>query len=149
MALSTAVLTGCGGGGDDDPKAADGTPTGAAKPAEKGPAYQGAALPGYGARAAWSLDTDGTAPGVLDLGGVLLFARDASGAYLTDASVDGEPADVNTVLYASDEPEKLTLEFRDARTGAMRKTLAVTAESVEGVTWKDGVPAVAVGTSAT
>lgn len=148
-AVSMALLTGCGGGGDDDPKAAGGTPTGAAKPAEKGPAYQGAALPGYGARAAWSLDTDGTAPGVLDLGGVLLFARDASGAYLTDASVDGEPADVNTVLYASDEPEKLTLEFRDARTGAVRGTLAVTAESVEGVTWKDGVPAVAVGTSAT
>ena len=145
---SMALLTGCGG--DDTESATGGKDAEAAgKPAASGPAYRGAALPGYAPKAAWSLPTDNRELGVLDLGQVLLFAKDASGEYLTDATVDGEPDDVNRVLFSSDEPEKLTLEFRDARTGAVTKSLAVTAQSVEGVTWKDGTPAIAVGTSAT
>ncbi|MFJ2233459.1 hypothetical protein [Streptomyces sp. NPDC087859] len=147
LSLSMALLTGCGGEGGTESAGGGGKATG--KPVASGPAYQGAALPGYARKAAWSLPTDNPELGVLDLGEVLLFARDASGAYLTDASVDGEPDDVNRVLFASDDAEKLTLEFRDARTGAVTKTLGVTAQSVEGVTWKDGAPAVAVGTSAT
>jgi hypothetical protein len=43
----------------------------------------------------------------------------------------------------------VTLEFRDAKTGAVRKTLKVTTDSVERVTWQGGAPAVAVGTTAT
>ncbi|MGW7209306.1 hypothetical protein [Streptomyces sp. NPDC054837] len=147
LSLSMALLTGCGG--DDGTESAGGGGKATGKPVASGPAYQGAALPGYARKAAWSLPTDNPELGVLDLGEVLLFARDASGAYLTDASVDDEPDDVNRVLFASDDAEKLTLEFRDARTGALTKTLGVTAQSVEGVTWKDGAPAVAVGTSAT
>ncbi|MEV7884901.1 hypothetical protein ACWD3I_08415 [Streptomyces sp. NPDC002817] len=147
LSLSMALLTGCGGDDGTESAADGGKATG--KPAASGPAYQGAALPGYAQKAAWSLPTDNPELGVLDLGGVLLFAKDASGAYLTDASVDGEPDDVNRVLFASDEAEKLTLEFRDAKTGAVTKSLGVTAQSVEGVTWKDGAPAIAVGTSAT
>lgn len=154
LALSLALLTGCGGDDSETTtgKDADGSASGGAasgKPAADGPAYKGAALPGYAGQAAWSLPTDTASLGVLDLDGVLLFAKDASGAYLTDAQVDGEPSDVNRVLFSSDEPEKLTLEFRDAKTGAIRKTLKVTGESVEGVTWKDGAPAVAVGSSET
>ncbi|MER6179376.1 hypothetical protein [Streptomyces sp. NPDC001652] len=146
LSLSMALLTGCG---DDGTESAGGGGKAAGKPVASGPAYQGAALPGYARKAAWSLPTDNPELGVLDLGEVLLFARDASGAYLTDASVDGEPDDVNRVLFASDEAQKLTLEFRDARTGAVTESLVVTAHSVEGVTWKDGAPAIAVGTSAT
>ncbi|MEU5320512.1 hypothetical protein AB0G67_27730 [Streptomyces sp. NPDC021056] len=147
LSLSMALLTGCGG--EDGTESAGGAGKATGKPVASGPAYRGTALPGYARKAAWSLPTDNPELGVLDLGEVLLFARDASGAYLTDASVDGEPDDVNRVLFASDDAEKLTLEFRDARTGAVTKTLGVTAQSVEGVTWKDGAPAVAVGTSAT
>ncbi|MFD3836030.1 hypothetical protein ACFWWC_07175 [Streptomyces sp. NPDC058642] len=147
LSLSMALLTGCGG--DDGTESAAGGGKATGKPVTSGPSYQGAALPGYVRKAAWSLPTDNPELGVLDLGEVLLFARDASGAYLTDASVDGEPDDVNRVLFASDEAEKLTLEFRDARTGTVTKALGVTAQSVEAVTWKDGAPAIAVGTSAT
>lgn len=154
LALSLALLTGCGGGDTEsatDKGAGGSASSGAAsgKPATDGPAYQGAALPGYAKQAAWSLPTDTGSLGVLDLGGVLLFAKDASGAYRTDDQVEGEPSDENRVLFSSDEAEKLTLEFRDAKTGAIRRTLAVTGESVEAVTWKDGAPAVAVGTSET
>ncbi|WP_369171055.1 hypothetical protein AB5J49_25800 [Streptomyces sp. R28] len=154
LALSLALLTGCGGGDAETTtdKGADGSASqGAAsgKPAADGPAYKGVALPGYAEQPAWSLPTDTASLGVLDLGGVLLFAKDASGAYLTDAQVDGEPTDVNRVLFSSDEAQKLTLEFRDAKTGAVRRSLKVTGESVEGVTWKDGAPAVAVGSSET
>ncbi|NNN31327.1 hypothetical protein HLK59_13305 [Streptomyces sp. S3(2020)] len=148
LSLSMALLTGCGGG-DGTESAADGGEKPSGKPVASGPAYQGAALPGYARKAAWSLPTDNPELGVLDLGAVLLFARDASGEYLTDATVDGEPDDVNRVLFSSDEAQKVTLEFRDVRTGAVTKTLGVTAQSVEGVTWKDGAPAIAVGTSAT
>lgn len=154
LALSLALLTGCGG--DDSEKTTgkgtDGSASGGAasgEPAADGPAYKGVALPGYAKQAAWSLPTDDASLGVLDLGGVLLLAKDAGGAYLTDARVGGEPSDVNRVLFSSDEAQKLTLEFRDARTGAVRKTLQVTGQSVEGVTWKDGAPAVAVGSSET
>lgn len=154
LALSLALLTGCGGDDSEttNGKGADGSGSGGAasgKPAADGPAYQGVALPGYAAKAAWSLPTDTASLGVLDLDGVLLFAKDASGEYLTDDQVDGEPSDVNRVLFSADEAEKLTLEFRDAKTGAVRSTLKVTGESVEGVTWKDGAPAVAVGSSET
>ncbi|MFE7274152.1 hypothetical protein [Streptomyces sp. NPDC057623] len=154
LALSLALLTGCGGDDTENTtgKGGDGSgSSGAAsgKPAADGPAYKGVALPGYAKQAAWSLPTDNASLGVLDLDGVLLFAKDASGEYVTDAQVDGEPSDVNRVLFSSDEAEKLTLEFRDARTGAVRGTLKVTGESVEGVTWKDGAPAVAVGSSET
>ena len=150
LALSMALLTGCGG---EDTNAGDGGTGGSGSgsgsgsdKAPSGPAYSGPALPGYAEQAAWSLAGD---PGALDLGGTLLFAKDASGAYLTDASVEGEPAEENRVLYSSDEPEGITLEFRDAKTGAVRKSLKVTAESVEATTWKGGAPAIAVGTSET
>jgi hypothetical protein len=151
MALSLALLTGCGG--SDSGSGADG---GTGEPASKGSgaaaqgaAYKGPALPGFAKKATWSLDAD-AAPGVLDLGETLLFAKDSEGKYLTDAVAAGESDQGdNRVLFSADEPEPVTLEFRDAKTGAVRKTLKVTTDSVERTTWQGGAPAVAVGTSAT
>ncbi|ANP52285.1 hypothetical protein J2Z21_009742 [Streptomyces griseochromogenes] len=53
------------------------------------------------------------------------------------------------MLYSSEEAEPLTLEFRDVKTGAVRKALKVRAKTVEAVTWRHGAPAVAVTSSTT
>jgi hypothetical protein len=168
LALSLALLTGCtavdggapdGGGKKPGPS---GRPTGTAA----APAYDGPRLPGFAAKPAWSLATGRTAPGVLDLGGTLVFARDASGAYLKDFDdakaflepdtwADGggyreaAPQGPNRVLHLSEAPQPLTLEFRDTRTGKLRASLKAATDSVTLTGWRDGAPAVAVGTSRT
>ncbi|MGW3202947.1 hypothetical protein [Streptomyces sp. NPDC001135] len=143
MSLSLALLTGCGGGGGT--AGGGGRATAHAPAAEdtvKGPAYKGPALPGFAARAAWSLPAEGTsAPGVLDLGSTLLLAKNAHGGYASTLT--------EGMLSDSDEAEPLTLEFRDVKTGAVRKALKVRAKTVEAVTWHDGAPAVAVTSSTT
>ncbi|MFI9255732.1 hypothetical protein [Streptomyces sp. NPDC053069] len=145
MSLSLALLTGCGGDGGGDATAGGDkatAPAPAAKGAVKGPAYRGPALPGFAARPAWSLPAEGTsAPGVLDLGSTLLLAKDARGDYA------GTPTE--GMLSDSEEAEPLTLEFRDVKTGAVRKALKVKARTVEAVTWHDGAPVVAVTSSTT
>ncbi|MFB6876453.1 hypothetical protein [Streptomyces sp. NPDC056323] len=143
ISLSLALLTGCGGA---DGTAGSGTATAPAQAADdtvKGPAYKGPALPGFAARPAWSLPAGDAAPGVLDLGSTLLLAKDAQGDYESSGGL------TEGVLHSSEEADPLTLEFRDGKTGAVRKALKVRAESVEAVTWHDGASAVAVTTSAT
>ncbi|WP_406331635.1 hypothetical protein [Streptomyces sp. NBC_00203] len=157
LVLSLGLLTGCGSGdaanegGSDGNGNGNGAASGGGK-AAAGPAYKGPQLPGLARQAAWSLPaTDGGGtPGVLDLGDTLLFAKDADGAYLSDNEAQGEPENAkNRVLFFADEPESLVLEFRDAKTGALRKSLKVKTDMVSATTWHDGVPAVAVSTSAT
>ncbi|KOG28249.1 hypothetical protein AQJ84_15685 [Streptomyces resistomycificus] len=152
VVLSLALLSGCGGADADTagkaPKAsgsADATP--AAAPS--GPAYTGPALPGFAPKAAWSLPGEGHFR-ALDLGGTLLFAKRANGEYLSDndPSTLVEPTRA-LFTYDTDEPEPLTLEFRDAKTGAVNKTLKVTAGSIERTTWHGGTPAIVVATAST
>ncbi|UUU23857.1 hypothetical protein [Streptomyces sp. DSM 40750] len=168
LALSLVLLTGCSGGSDDgddkgdaEKSAGPGGGTGSAV------AYDGPRLPGFAAKPAWSLPAAGgdAGPGVLDLGGTLLFARDASGAYLGDFDDSdvfshpnkwestgpdyGEVRDPNRVLHISEAPQPLTLEFRDAKTGEVRRSLKATTDSVTLTTWHDGARAVAVGTTGT
>ncbi|MEU2712204.1 hypothetical protein [Streptomyces sp. NPDC007205] len=144
MSLSLALLTGCGGGGGHG-TAGGGkatAPAPAADDAVKGPAYRGPALPGFAARPAWSLRAKSTsAPGALDLGSTLLLAKDAQGDYASTPT--------GSVLSDSEEAAPLTLEFRDVKTGAVRKALKVRARTVEAVTWRGGAPAVAVTSSTT
>lgn len=144
VALSLGLLAGCGGGGDG--AAGDGGEgkgaVSAAGGAVKGPVYRGPALPGFAAKAAWSLPSGGTsAPGVLDLRSTLLLAKDAQGHYASTLS--------EGMLFDSDAAAPLTLEFRDVKTGALRKALKVRAKTVEAVSWRDGAPAVAVTSSTT
>ncbi|BBC35202.1 hypothetical protein SGFS_064960 [Streptomyces graminofaciens] len=169
MALSLALLTGCSGGGSE--KAGEGSAgkaeetSGGGATAAAGPAYEGPELPGFAREAAWSLASDGDqGPGALDLDGTLLFAKDARGAYLPDLHDDDAfldpdawdsgyakrtPQGPNRVLYLSETPQRLTLEFRDAKTGKVRGTLKATTDSVTLTTWRDGTPALAVGRSET
>ncbi|TQE40504.1 hypothetical protein [Streptomyces ipomoeae] len=173
LVLSLALLTGCSGGGSDDGDDSGKGDGGAQRTTGPGgdatagaAAYDGPRLPGFAAKPAWSLAADGDkAPGVLDLGGTLLFAKDASGAYLTDfddtdAFKDPEawgdngydepaPQGPNRVLHLSEAPQPLTLEFRDTKTGEVRKSLRTKADLLALTTWNDGIPAVAVGTSGT
>lgn len=168
LALSLAFLTACtagsDGGGDTEGGGKKSTgPGGGATSAA--PAYDGPRLPGFAAKPAWSLAAGHAAPGVLDLGGTLLFAKDASGAYIEDFDDskaflepkawgdsgyrEPAPQGPNRVLHLSEAPQPLTLEFRDAKTGEVRQSLKATTDSVTLTGWHDGVPAVAVGTSET
>lgn len=165
LALSLTLLTGCSGGGSDG-----GDDEGGQRSARSGGdatsaavTYSGPRLPGFAAKPAWSLAAGHAAPGMLELGGTLVFARDASGAYLadfddTDAFKDPKawgdsgykepaPQGPNRVLHLSATPSPLTLEFRDAKSGVVRRSLKTTTDSVTLTTWHDGLPAVAVGTS--
>jgi hypothetical protein len=147
-ALSMALLTACGG---EDTGSAGGDKGAAAsgKPAASGPAYSGPALPGFAAQAAWSLpDVDFRS--VLDLGGTLLLVKGEDGEYLDDGGLDSVPKPSRMLtVYDMDEPQPLTLEFRDAKTGAVGRTIKADGVAVELVSWLDGVPAVAVATTAT
>ncbi|MGQ4388573.1 hypothetical protein [Streptomyces sp. SAS_270] len=148
------LLSACGGGSFDG----DGTDggknagSGGRAAATGGPAYKGPELPGFAKKAAWSLPPTegGGTPGALDLGETLLFAKDASGKYVDNSGPEkGSEQGEKHFLHSSDEPESLTLEFRDAKTGAVTKSLKVKTDSVTATTWHDGAPAVAVATSST
>ncbi|MFC9467321.1 hypothetical protein [Streptomyces coelicoflavus] len=159
LVLTAGLLAGCsssdgddgagrgGGAGGAGGRAGSATDGGAAR---KGPAYDGPALPGLAREAAWSLPVEGPMgiPVVLDLGDTLLFAKDARGDYVSDESPDVEDGPAHW-LYSSDTPEDLVLEFRDVKTGDVRKELPVKTGSVTLTTWHDGRPAVAVTTSTT
>ncbi len=159
LALTAGLLAGCSssdgddgagggaGGGGARGRTDAGTGGGAAR---KGPAYEGPALPGLARQAAWSLPVEGpmSVPVVLDLGDTLLFAKDARGAYLSDETPDVEDGPAQS-LYGSDTPEDLVLEFRDVKTGTVRKELRVKTDSVTLTTWHEGRAAVAVTTSTT
>ncbi|CAM5351269.1 hypothetical protein STENM36S_02130 [Streptomyces tendae] len=159
LVLTAGLLAGCsssdgadgadGGAGGGGGRSAEAPAEGGA--AEKGPAYKGPALPGLARQAAWSLPVDGpmSIPVVLDLGDTLLFAKDAQGDYVSDETPDIEDGPAATWLYGSDTPENLVLEFRDVKTGAVRKELRVKTDSVTLTTWHGGRPAVAVTTSTT
>ncbi|MFF7265810.1 hypothetical protein ACFZCL_36775 [Streptomyces sp. NPDC008159] len=166
LALSLALLTACTAvdGGEPDGGGKKPAPSDRPTATATAPAYDGPRLPGFAAKPAWSLATGRTAPGVLDLGGTLLFARDASGAYLKDlddakAFLEPDtwgddrrspaPQGPNRVLHLSEAPQPLTLEFRDTRTGKLRASLKAATDSVTLTGWRDGAPAVAVGTSRT
>ena len=148
------LLTGCSGGsggGSGAGSGGDGSGGGAAA-APSEPAYQGPELPGFAKKAAWSLPADkgGGTPGTLDLGETLLFAKDASGEYVDNSGPqEGSEQSENRYLHLSDEAESLTLEFRDAKTGKVTKSLKVKTNSVSSTTWHGGAPAIAVGTSST
>ncbi|MGV9282535.1 hypothetical protein [Streptomyces sp. NPDC003730] len=153
LVLSAGLLAGCSSSGGDDEGGGGGR--GAQAPAQggaarKGPAYDGPALPGLDRQAAWSLPVEGpmSIPVVLDLGDTLLFAKDARGDYVSDETPDVEDGPAHW-LYSSDTPEELVLEFRDVKTGAVRKELQVKTDSVTLTTWHEGRPAVAVTTSKT
>ncbi|MEU6802931.1 hypothetical protein [Streptomyces neyagawaensis] len=167
LALSLALLTACTAvdGGEPDGGGKNPAPSDRPTASAGAPAYDGPRLPGFAAKPAWSLAAGHTAPGVLDLGGTLLFAKDASGAYLKDFDDaeaflepdtwgdDGRrspaPQGPNRVLHLSEAPQRLTLEFRDTRTGKLRASLKAATDSVTLTGWRDGAPAVAVGTSRT
>ncbi|MGW0710963.1 hypothetical protein ACWD4G_34260 [Streptomyces sp. NPDC002643] len=152
LVLSLALLTGCGGEDTDASGGGTAEPTpsgtGSDKPKSNGPAYKGPALPGFAKQAAWSLSAGSNAE-PLDLGGTLLFARNASGEYLNSNSLDAPAQPANALYTNNDEPEDLTLEFRDTKTGEVRKTMTAKAVLVERTTWLGGTPAIAVVTSAT
>lgn len=149
LVLSLGLVTGCGSSdgpaADKAPeKGASASPKGA--PKAEGPVYSGPAIPGLAGKQAWSLPR----ADAIDLGEVFLFAKTAGGGYATGGGYDGDPLDGTTgILHSSDQPEPVELEFRDVRTGAVRKNLKVTAERVAATTWRDGVPAFEVRTSST
>ncbi|MDG5801370.1 hypothetical protein P9869_01530 [Streptomyces ossamyceticus] len=167
LALSLALLTACTAvdGAEPDGSGKNPAPSDHPTATATGPAYDGPRLPGFAAKPAWSLAPGRTAPGVLDLGGTLLFAKDASGAYLKDFDDakaflepdtwgdsgyrEAAPQGPNRVLHLSEAPQPLTLEFRDTRTGKLRASLKAATDSVTLTGWRDGAPAVAVGTSRT
>ncbi|MCX4824551.1 hypothetical protein OG883_32785 [Streptomyces sp. NBC_01142] len=149
LVLSLGLVAGCGSSDDSESNAqgkngSSGAPANDAK--AKGPVYDGPTIPGLAAKQAWSLPP----ADAIDLGDTLLFIKDADGGYSTGGLYENEPVDGTTgTLHSSDEPESLTLEFRDVKTGAVRKNLKVTATRVAAATWRDGVPALEVRTSST
>ncbi|MGY1577898.1 hypothetical protein [Streptomyces sp. MN13] len=148
LVLSLGLVAGCGSsdGGGSTTKGEDGSSAGPDGAAPKGPSYGGPAIPGLAAKAAWSLPP----AHAIDLGDTFLFVKDAQGAYALGEGYASEPADGSVgTLHFTDDPEPVTLEFRDVKTGEVRKTLKVTTERVAATTWHDGVPAVAVFASAT
>ncbi|MEU7035831.1 hypothetical protein ABZ958_19395 [Streptomyces sp. NPDC046237] len=149
LVLSLGLVAGCGS--SDGPEVGKPAEKGSSEAPEKaskaeGPVYRGTAIPGLAAKQAWSLP----AADPIDLGDTFLFVKSASGDYAQGGQFEKEPLDGTTgTLHSSSEPEPLELEFRDVKTGAVRKTLKVTAEHVAATTWRDGVPAFEVRTSAT
>ncbi|QGV78318.1 PQQ-binding-like beta-propeller repeat protein [Streptomyces ficellus] len=158
LVLSLGLVAGCGSSDGEEPAGAPknngsagsgGAAGSGGGAAPQGPAYGGPAVPGLAAKAAWSLA--GANANAIDLGDTFLFVKDAEGAYAlgekygTDDPIDGS---VGT-LHFSNDPEPVTLEFRDVKTGEVRKTLKVTTDRVAATTWHDGVRAVAVFAGAT
>lgn len=152
LVLSVGLVSGCGssgGGGDANvkPKGGSSAAAGEAKPAKSaGPGYTGPAVPGLAAEPAWSVPP----ADAIDLGDTFLFVKDAQGRYALGHGYKWQPVDGSVgTLHFTDAPGPVTLEFRDVRTGEVRKTLKVTADRVAAATWRDGVPAVAVFAGAT
>ncbi|MET9430676.1 hypothetical protein [Streptomyces sp. NPDC003036] len=150
LLLSLGLVTGCSSSDAEKPTAAQSKDGSSATPgasaAPKGPVYSGPAIPGLAAKPAWSLPT----ADAIDLGDTLLFVKDAQGAYAKGGGSNDDPVDGTVgTLHAAGEPEPATLEFRDVKTGEVRKTLKVTTTRVAATTWHNGVPAVAVYTAAT
>ncbi|WP_137988983.1 WD40 repeat domain-containing protein [Streptomyces vilmorinianum] len=149
LVLSLGFVAGCGssdGPEADKPseKASSRAPQSDTKAA--GPVYKGPAIPGLADKQAWSLPR----AEAIDLGDTLLFVKNAAGEYSVGGNFKDEPIDGTTgTLHDTDQPEPVNLEFRDVRTGAVRKTLTVTADRVAATTWRDGVPALEVRTSST
>lgn len=151
LVLSLGLVTGCGSSEDKQPN--DRTAKGSSAPGptegektKEGPAYDGPAIPGLAAKPAWSVP----ARGAVDLGETLLFVKDAKGTYVGGGPFENDPVDGTTgILHTADQPEPLTLEFRDVKTGEVRKTLKVTAQRIAATTWRDGVRALEVRTNAT
>ncbi|GAA3135803.1 hypothetical protein GCM10010521_22320 [Streptomyces rameus] len=149
LLLVLGLVTGCSsesdGGKAEAGRAAKGGSE-ASKP--KGPVYVGPALPGLAKQQAWSLPP----AKAIDLGDVLLFVKVGQGDYAR-GGYENDPLDgtVGTLFsaYSSDKPEAVTLEFRDVKTGAVRKSLDLKAGAVAATTWHNGVPAVAVTTTRT
>ncbi|MFG3014003.1 hypothetical protein ACGFZB_26970 [Streptomyces cinerochromogenes] len=149
LVLTLGLASGCGSSDSDGDGrgSASGQKGGSSGGATaEGPAYSGPAIPGLAARPAWSLPP----ADAIDLGGTLLFVKDAQGAYASGHGYTWEPADGSVgTLHFTDDPEPATLEFRDVKTGQVRKTLKVKTDRVAATTWHDGVPAVAVFAGAT
>ncbi|MEV6395444.1 hypothetical protein AB0M39_11800 [Streptomyces sp. NPDC051907] len=146
LVLSLGLVAGCGSSGDADSKEQGGKGTSGAESGAqpKGPAYDGPAIPGLAAKPAWSMPR----AGAIDLGDTFLFVKDADGEYALGGPYEDDPVDGTTgTLHTSDAPEPVTLEFRDVKTGAVRKSLKVTTTHVAATTWHNGVPAVDVRTS--
>ncbi|MFE5940344.1 hypothetical protein ACFQ69_33860 [Streptomyces sp. NPDC056470] len=149
LVLSLGLVAGCGpsDGAEGDKKPEKGNSE-APKDAPKaeGPVYRGVAIPGLAAKQAWSLPP----AHAVDLGDTLLFVKSATGEYARSGYYEDDPVDGTTgLLHSSDEPAPVTLEFRDVKSGAVRKTLKVTADHVAATTWRDGAPALEVRTSTT
>ncbi|MFD7320881.1 hypothetical protein ACFV9D_07275 [Streptomyces sp. NPDC059875] len=149
LVLSLGLVAGCGSSdGSQADKGTEKESSGAPQNAPKaeGPVYGGPAIPGLAEKQAWSLPR----ADAIDLGDTLLFIKSAAGAYSVGGHYKDDPLDGTTgTLYSSDQPEPVNLEFRDVKTGAVRKTLKVTADHVAATTWRDGVPAFEVRTSST
>ncbi|MFI1769231.1 hypothetical protein ACH41H_45390 [Streptomyces sp. NPDC020800] len=148
LVLSLGLVAGCGSsdGEDSGAKPKSGSSAGPDAGAPKGPAYNGPAIPGLAAKPAWSLPP----AHAIDLGDTLLFVKDAQGKYALGRGYTWEPVDGSVgTLHFTDDPEPATLEFRDVKTGAVRKSLKVTTDRVAATTWHDGVKAVAVFARAT
>lgn len=152
LVLSLGLVAGCGssgdGGSDDGSgKGGSGASEGRSKP--EGPVYKGTAIPGLAKQQAWSLPP----AGAIDLGDTFLFVKEADGKYVLGGPHDDDPIDGRTGVlfssYSADAPEPVTLEFRDVKTGAVRKSLKVKASHVAATTWRNGVPALDVRTSST
>ncbi|MFF4039956.1 hypothetical protein [Streptomyces sp. NPDC001816] len=148
LVLALGLVAGCGSSDGDDsaarPKGGSSASPAGAKPT--GPAYSGPAIPGLAARPAWSLPP----AHAIDLGDTLLFVKDAQGKYDTGQGYAQEPADGSVgTLHSTNDPEPATLEFRDVKTGQVRKTLKVKTDRVAATTWHNGVRAVAVFAEAT
>ncbi|OKK02570.1 hypothetical protein AMK26_23395 [Streptomyces sp. CB03234] len=148
LMLSLGLVTGCDASGDTPSnggkEGSSGAPDNGEKP--KGPVYDGPAIPGLGEQPAWSMPR----ADAIDLGDTFLFVSYADGRYSTDDKPSYVPPGAETsTLHASDEPEPVTLEFRDVKTGAVRKTLKVKATYVTATTWHNGVSALEVRTSST
>ncbi|MEU1013595.1 hypothetical protein [Streptomyces sp. NPDC005890] len=148
LVLALGLVSGCGssGGSGSAPGPKDGNSAGPDGATPKGPAYSGPAIPGLAARPVWSLPP----AHAIDLGDTLLFVKDAQGKYAIGRGYAWEPVDGSIgTLHFTNDPEPATLEFRNVKTGQVRKTLEVTTDRVAATTWHDGVPAVAVFARAT
>jgi hypothetical protein len=86
------------------------------------PAYDGPRLPGFAAKPAWSLATGRTAPGALDLGGTLLFAKGASGAYLATVRLTPVGGGTARTVTCTEEGADCAYDPRTGLIGAARAT---------------------------
>ncbi|MFE7711878.1 hypothetical protein ACFU6I_40405 [Streptomyces sp. NPDC057486] len=78
--------------------------------------------------------------------------KDAKGGYAA-GGYENDPVDGSTGMlfsaYSTNKPEPVTLEFRDVKTGTVRKSLRAKASTVSATTWRNGLPAIAVSATGT